>query len=109
MIHMHGHLSCIVIAITIETRRFLTLFYFHFLSFPFPCSYLQSMQKGEHTRLGQAMFELFQNDSLDDEELLQRSKELVAASQKVIQMAQENVDEYGQIDVKTGERVEDNK
>jgi hypothetical protein len=67
------------------------------------------MQKGEHTRLGQAMFELFQNDSLDDEELLQRSKELVAASQKVIQMAQENVDEYGQIDVKTGERVEDNK
>ncbi|KAG7345902.1 cold-shock DNA-binding domain protein [Nitzschia inconspicua] len=72
-------------------------------------NYLSASIKGEATRLGQGILKLFDESTIvdDDQVLLQQVKDLVAASQQAIQHAKENVDEHGQIDVLTGERVEE--
>jgi hypothetical protein len=66
------------------------------------CSYVESVERGEAGRVGKAVLELFEADNcvnLDDQELLQQVKEIVANAQKAIQIAKDNVDEFGQVDI----------
>lgn len=75
-------------------------------------SYLASMQKGEGTRLGRTILELFENSTddnnnlIEEQQLWQQVKEAVAKSQAMIREAKEKSDQFGQIDVKTGDRAD---
>jgi hypothetical protein len=70
---------------------------------------LASVERGEATRLGKVVLELFEsndnNGDRDEQQLLQQVKELVDKSRQVIQTAKDMVDNYGEENVQTEGRV----
>jgi hypothetical protein len=62
-------------------------------------SYLDSLKRGEATRAGQALLDLFatQGDhALTDEETLQKVRDIVSNAQHAIDKAEKDVQEYRQ-------------